>query len=249
MGLRKLSWVVVAAPLAVLASQCSAANIQQVDGGGPDASHPDAAVDAEAGVCGPVDVSNYLPETMHPPNPPYAGICTQQQCADFAACEGGDTSKCTQFGSGQSAEACGACIDTHKADPTWGVVVFDGSLGTVNIEGCVDDALGQVGKELAKGGSGSCGDLLHASYGCQDAACGTCTGDALTTCIDQVLNGDCASYDAKVTAPNGPCASLLGDAAPPAVASCFPDPSITDVAAERADYLTRMAEYMCGPQT
>ena len=252
MRLRTL-WIPLAVvSLAVALSQCGAAGgaPHPYDGGtgGPDASFsPDAA--ADAAVCGPLDVSTYAPETMHPPNPPHAGKCTAQESADFAACEGGDTSKCNQFAPGQSAEACGACIDTHKTDATWGVVVFDGSTGTINIEGCVDDALEEVSQEKSQGGSGSCGDALHASYGCQDAACDACTGDDLTSCIDDALADGCKSYDDAVQSAKGPCAEILDDAAPPDVSSCFPDPSIEDIAAQRADFLTRMANYMCGPQT
>jgi hypothetical protein len=249
MRLRSLSTGVVAALLAVLLSQCSAASLSHADGGpGYDAEAPDAPVDAVL-ACGPLDVAGFNPQTMHPPNPPHAGKCTLQQSQDFAACESGDTSKCAQFSPGQPAEACGACIDTHASDATWGVVVFDGQIGTVNIEGCVDDALGEVSQEKASGGSGSCGDLLHASYGCQDAACSACTGDELTSCISSAVAGGCATYASDVQSPNGPCDLLLGDAAPPDVVSCFPDPSIGDLAAQRTDFLTRIANYMCGPQT
>lgn len=204
---------------------------------------PDATFDAggDGGVCGPVAVTTYTPSTMHPPNPPHAGKCTDQQSADYAACEGGNTAKCAEFGTGQPAEACGACIETKKSDATWGVVVFDGSSGLPNIEGCVDDALGQVSLEPS-----SCGQLLFASYGCQQAACGLCAGDALDTCVNASLTGGCVSFDEEVESTKGPCAELLGDAAPAASTNCFPDPALTDVDAQRADFLTRLAKYMCG---
>ncbi len=222
---------------------CGAANTSTTDAGDAMIPSPDAMFDAsrDGGVCGPLDVTSYLPETMHPPNPPHAGKCTDQQAIDYASCEGGNTSKCTQFGAGQPAEACGMCIETKKTDTKWGVVVFDGSSGLPNIEGCVDDALGEVSLEPK-----SCGQLLFASYGCQQAACGLCAGDALDACVTASLTGGCVSYDQLVESDTGPCAALLGDAAPAAAASCFPDPKITNVAAQRADFLTRMAKYMCG---
>jgi hypothetical protein len=232
------------ASLLVIA-HCNAANVKiESDAAIPS---PDAnAIEdsgSDGGVCGPVSVTTYTPSAMHPPNPPHAGKCTDLQIADYAACEGGATAKCSQFGTGEPSAACGACIETKTTDATWGVVVFDGSNGTLNVEGCVDDALDQVNIEPA-----SCGQLLFASYGCQDAACALCAGSALDTCDDATLTGGCATYDAQVESDNGPCGALLGDAAPTDVGSCFPNPTITDVNAQRADFITRMAKYMCGTQ-
>lgn len=236
--------------LLVFAAQCSAVDIQSVPDGGADASGDVAAPpDHDGGMaCGPLAVTNFVPPEMHPPNAPYAGLCTAQQASDFAACEGGDTTKCTQFGPNQDGQACGACIVTHATDPTWGAVVFDGSLAMVNVPGCVDDALGQVSSEKAAGGNGSCGDLLHGWYACDDAACSACSGDDLTTCLASADATSCAKLATAAQADTGPCSALLGDAAPPAALACFPDPSITDPAAQRADFLTRMAMYVCGPK-
>lgn len=228
---------------------CGAGGGLKKDSGASDVFVPpnDAAFDSDApSVCGPLDVTNYEPELMHPPNPAHAGACTSQQASDYAACQGGDTSKCTQFGSGQPAQACGACIETQKTDVKWGVVVFENSVGTINVEGCIDDALSQVPYEKSNAGPGSCGDLLHASYGCQDQACGACTGGAFTTCDEDTVTGGCSSYDHAVESSTGECKALLGDAAPPAVASCEPDLSIKDPTSQRADFLTRIAKYMCG---
>jgi len=226
----------------VLACSSNTPITQEASVPSPDGSFEDAASDG--GLCGPVPVASYTPAAMHPPNPPHAGACTDQQSADYAACQGGDASKCTEFQTGQPAQACGACIETQESAATWGVIVFDGSSGFVNIEGCVDDALGQVGIEPA-----SCGQLLFASYGCQQAACGLCAGSAEDACNEESIatNGGCATYDQQVESDTSPCAILFGDAAPTDAASCFPDPSITDVNAQRADFITRMAKYMCGP--
>lgn len=235
--------------LLVFVAQCSAIDIHSLPDGGADAS-PDVALppDTDGGTCGPLAVTNFAPPPMHPPSAPYAGACTAQQASDFAACEGGDTTKCAEFGPNQTAQACGACIVTHATDPTWGVVVFDGSLATVNVPGCVDDALAQVSWEKASGGNGSCGDLLHGWYACDDAACSACTGSDLTTCLDTADATSCSKLAAAAESDTGPCSALLGDAAPPAALACFPDPSITDPAAQRTDFLTRIAMYMCGPK-
>ncbi len=188
----------------------------------------------------------YNPDMMHPPNPANAGKCTMQQAMDYAACEGGQTAKCSEFGVGQPAQDCGECIETQYTDKTWGVVVFQNSIGTINREGCVDDALSEVSEEHASGGKGSCGDLLYASYGCQDVVCGTCVGDDLTTCDETAIETQCEGYDKAVENTSGPCAELFGDAAPPASTSCFPNTSITDLASQQTDYLTRIVQYMCG---
>jgi hypothetical protein len=243
-------WGIVKLFFLLILAGCGAAEIQLRNDGGTDSSNGfDASFDAsaDAGVCGPADVSGYTPVAMHSPNPAHANKCTSQQAMDYAACEGGASTKCGQFAMGQPSYTCGQCIESQKTDLHWGVIVFENSVGTPNAEGCVDDALGQVPYEHASGGSGSCGDLLHASYGCQEAACGACVTANSDVCLNAAIAGGCASYDQAVESTTGLCAVLMTDAAPAAAASCFPDPTITDLAAQRADYLTRMVEYMCGP--
>ncbi len=206
-----------------------------------------ADVDLDA-ACGPVSVSSFQPTTMMPPNPPHAGACTTQQTSDYAECQGAkQTTLCQQFADGQSGQTCRMCIETQTTDPKWGVIVFAGSGdGVFNIEGCVDDALSETALEKSNSGAGSCGDLLHASYGCQEAACSACTGDDANTCSNEARTGGCAAYDTAVESPTGPCAALLGDAAPANVSDCYPDSTITDPTQQEVDWITRMVGYMCG---
>jgi len=230
--------------------------------GSADKGPPDAAIDAHADVkyendaaadaptmCGPVDVTGYLPTPLVPPNPPHQNKCTSQQTSDYAQCQAAKvTSLCKQFADGQSGQACRQCIETQSTDQRWGVIVFQGTTsGTINVEGCVDDALGQTSKEKENGGTGSCGDLLHASYGCQDQACAACSSDDAQSCLDEALTGGCKSYDQAVESATGPCSALLSDAAPPASAACFADDSISDPTQRGVDWLTRIVGYMCGP--
>ena len=234
----------------VVSSRCSS------QGGGPDAGF-DAHLDVvqsydaalpDAATCGPVDVSSYQPSPLTPPNPPHQAKCTEQQISDYAQCQGaGDTSLCKQFADGQSGQTCRQCIETQSTDPRWGVIVFTGSNGVYDIAGCVDDALGEVSDEKASGGNGSCGDLLFASYGCQNAACSACKATAFDACVATAVAGACNTYDAPVESKTGPCAALLGDASPPDTSACFPNPSITDATQQQVDWLTRMVGYMCGP--
>ena len=146
-------------------------------------------------------------------------------------------------------QACRDCVETQSTDSRWGVLVFSGtSTGVFNIEGCVDDALDEVAEEKANAGTGSCGDLLHASYGCQNFACAACVGNADDdTCVQTALHGGCKSYDTPIESSSGPCAPLLADVVAADVLDCFPDPQIAGQTQQEVDWLTRMVGYMCGP--
>ena len=158
----------VAATLAVVSAQCTTT----VQGTGT----------GDAGlVCGPADVTNLAVAAMHTPRAPHAGKCTTQQIDDYAQCQGAKaTALCPQFAPGGASADCGACIESQHGDPVWGVIVFDKSTATFNVEGCVDDALGDVALQGTE--EGSCGDFLHDAYGCQEAACSACGGTPIDTC-------------------------------------------------------------------
>lgn len=235
-----------------LGPACSGDDSSGTDGGfdaAYDVAQSKDVVVGDVAACGPVDVSSYQPEPLTPPNPPHQNKCTTQQISDYAQCQGANVSSlCQQFADGKPGQTCRQCVETQTTDPRWGVIVFSGTTaGVFNIEGCVDDALGQVGQEKASGGSGSCGDLLFASYGCQDAACDACKGADFDACIASVVAGGCKAYDTPVESTSGPCSALLADAEPPAVASCYPDTSITDPTQQEVDWLQRIVGYMCGP--
>ena len=232
---------------------CGSGGDKSPDGGAD--AHADVHIEDDAaamdspGMCGPVDVTGFQPTTLVPPNAPHQNKCTSQQTSDYAQCQAAkNTSLCKQFADGQSGQACRQCIETQASDQRWGVIVFQGTTsGTINVEGCVDDALAQVPKEKENGGTGSCGDLLHSSYGCQEEACAACSGDDAQSCIDDAVSGGCKSYDQAVQSGTGPCSALLGDAAPAAASACFPDDTISDPTQRDVDWLTRIVGYMCGP--
>jgi hypothetical protein len=235
----------------VLGAGCSAANLNRPDAGLEDTGTVDVSeAGTDAGMCGPLDVTKYTSDVMHSPNPAHANKCTTEQAADYAACESGDSTKCGEFQVGESAYTCGQCIESQNSDTHWGVVVFENTVGTLNTPGCIDDALEQTPEEKDQGGNGSCGDLLYAELGCETAACNACIGDSLITCGNESIahGGGCATYDTAFGSPTGMCAALFGDAAPPAADNCFPDENLSmNVAAQRSDWITRMATYMCGP--
>jgi len=211
-------------------------------------SSPDASGADAPPACGPLsDVGGYQPQTMMPPNPAHAGVCDAQQASDYALCKGaGNTALCAQFESGQPGQTCRECIETQTTDPQWGVIVFTGSNGVLNIEGCVDDALSEVNEEKADGGTGSCGDLMFALGGCEAYACTGCMGSAHDACLASSIS-ECKAYDDPVESTSGPCAPLLGgDAASLAVQSCFPNPTITNPTSQEVDLVDRMVTFMCG---
>ena len=209
----------------------------------------DGSSDAPTDVltCGPL-LPDAAVTTMHPPKPAMPGICNPQLAADYAACNvNQDTTKCAQFQSGQPGAPCAACIESQSSDPTWGVIVFDGTKGTPNIGGCVDDAMMQTASE-----PNSCGQLLYASYQCQSAACGACPAglsfdaSSFDQCDAIAVATVCASFDARVQADAGPCGALQASLSGTARA-CFPDSTITDPNQQEIDWLTRIIGFMCGP--
>ena len=227
------------AVLVVLVAACSSTTSSAIDGG---CLVTDGGY--EAGDAG------FLLTPMNPPHQP-EHACTTQQLSDYAQCQGAkNQSLCKQFEAGGSSTACSACMESKASDATWGVVVFDQQAASFNVEGCVDLALGQTATEKANGGAGSCGDLLHASYECQNEAdaalCNACAGDA-SDCQQTVLVTACADQNSAVLDASGPCASLFSDAAPAAALACFPSTSITDPELQEVDWLMRVGAVFCGP--
>jgi hypothetical protein len=222
---------------------------------GSDVTGDDTSLDSttDALSCGPNDVSTFVPGTMNPPIAAHQNACTPQQITDYAHCNSQfDTTNCNEFTSGQSGATCAACIESQAMAPTWGVIVFNGSTGDVNIGGCVDDVLGQVAAE-----PNSCGQLLFASYGCQNAACSGCTGDqfdqcdvlALSGAVSPILATTCKSYDDQVQSSPLCSALVNADVLPADLGVCFPDSACdADPVTQEADWLARIACFMCGPQ-
>jgi hypothetical protein len=204
----------------------------------------DAAAGSDAGI-----------PDLPPTHPPYQGACTSAQIADYAQCQGAkNTDLCTQFKPGGPGEACGKCIETpfdiDGGTTAWGVIVFRGTTAFMNVEGCVNDALGTY----------DCGNALHKLYQCQDLVCGGCTGTDFTNCQSESVADPsyCAPFANAVDpcenmpadagcVPTGPCTALLGDAGIPCAAqNCFPNTSISDPTSQQVDWLKRIVGYMCG---
>lgn len=201
---------------------------------GPLACQPDAGPDG-----------GNIPD-MALTQPPHQNACNPQQITDYAKCQGAkQTDLCAEFKPGGTGEACGKCIETpfeiDGGTAVWGVIVFNGSTAFMNVEGCVNDALGTY----------DCGNALYHLYRCEELVCSACTGSDFATCELESTSDPtyCKPYADIVNDSSGPCsaindpdAAISGD-----VTNCFPDTSITDSTSQQVDWLTRIVTYMCGP--
>jgi hypothetical protein len=164
---------------------------------------PDAALP-----CAPQDVSSYHPSPLTPPNAP-ADVCTSQDLAAFyQACMigGVNSAACSAFVS-LDAGACGACLLSRSADPTWGPVVVEPDQTKLNVAGCVAIVTGDSS-------STSCAQRINAELGCEAKACdavcpmnvdgGTvayqnCALEVATTTCRPYLDAECDPTDAGIT--------------------------------------------------
>ena len=232
-----MSWRIrVVVGLCVLGMSAVSASVLAADGGAADAGDAGDGGSCEAGsglACEVCDVSGYTPETMNPPIGPDAGACTDNDISGFVTnCADPSTSSqtaCTTWES-TATPGCSACIYTQSTASQWGPVVCAPMATTCsyNIGGCLDIQLGEVSEELGSGGTGSCGDLLTADYGCQQYACGTCntmTTD-FTNCATSAVSNECASYANPIQSLTGPCSAIDGSATE---TSCFLQAGDSDI--------------------
>lgn len=190
----------------------------------------------------PMDVSSFVPETLPDPVGKHLNACMQAQLdlyhkcivqSDMASCMTIQQQATTTF------KDCLACLETTVMDAKWGpLVCVDPNTCYLNVEGCVNLATNQMGAM-------SCGQLLHASYGCQRAACETlCGTDAqgFSKCVQTALASSCQKYgDAfSMTCPN---LSFDPDGGFPDLDNCFRRQGEMDSSALRV----RMDTYFCGP--
>ncbi len=200
--------------------------------------------------CEVCDVTGFSVNPQAKPFGPKAGKCTQQQLTDFDTACLSDTSTqsgCTAWR--QANATCDACVVTQDTSAQWGPLVCSTAGCSLNVPGCLDLALNQVSTE--NGTNGSCGDLLNASYECQDYACSACNIAAdggsdpasFSTCDQSALANECKSYsDAFDSASQ--CSSLQGDTIPAAVQVCFASDPNTGFSEQE---VLNMAAYFCGP--
>jgi hypothetical protein len=244
---------------------CSSKPAGGGDSGNPDVSikdgnaKPDSPTNKDGGPsnctsglsCEVCDVTGFSVSPMAKPFGPKAAKCTAAQLTSFdtqCLATSATQATCSTWEKDTNNAGCLACAVTSDTSANWGPLVCTSSSCSLNVPGCLDLALGQVSKE--NGTNGSCGDLLNASYECQDYACGACNVAAdggtdpasFQTCDNAALQAECKSYaDAFQNSPN--CSSLQGDALPPSVQVCFAaDPNTGFTEQE----VLNMVTYFCG---
>ncbi len=164
--------------------------------------------------CSPAQLSGFTAACFAP-------NATQQTCSAWqtAAVDAGP-------------DVCFDCLFSLQSSAAWSALVCTSNTCDINIPGCVDLVLGEQSLERIASGSGSCGDLLGDSYGCQSYACATCSTSGtpgqtdFAKCVTAAAANECKAFTAAVDSASGPCAPLIGDAAPAGTSRCFPQSSV-----------------------
>ena len=154
----------------------------------------DCTSDPACEVC---DVSAYSPATLAPPESA-TQACSSVDIQDFVtACVSATATQatCEAWQQADAGASCAACILTQQTAAKSGPLVCDSAGCTTNTGGCVDIVLGEVSQETGSGGSGSCGDLVNAEYGCIDYACAACVSTSdFDTCDTNAQANECKTY-------------------------------------------------------
>lgn len=213
------------------------------DGGGD--TGPTGTCPQSDPACEVCDVTGFTPQAQGTPIGPKAGKCASADITAFVtACLGANATSTTcntwQTSENTSAPNCLNCVFTQQTAAQWGVLDCTSTGCGLNVPGCLDLALGQQSMENSTS-NGSCGDYLSASYGCQDAACSSCTTADFSTCTNDAVSAECKTYaDAFQNAT--PCQVLNSDNPPAAVNTCFPSGSSGFTDQEYADF----TNFFCG---
>ncbi len=153
----------------------------------------------------PADVSTFSPPGITPPNDSQ-NVCTATQISNFydncldPNAPGG---ACSTWASANA--TCFGCLYTRQSDPSWGALVDDGTLITVNDVGCADLIEGTADP-------GSCAYALNAARECYVAACDWCTDNGYSDCTTTASKAGCAGYqsDFSNACTGAPAACLSG---------------------------------------
>lgn len=164
---------------------------------------PDAKKDTSTppvDVCEPGSISGFTP-TWKVPAPFHASSCTTTQ-VDTLMClfdSAADPTACDTAVKAAANQTCFNCIFTQSTATAPGPVIITGSLGSINLAGCIARASGNVT-------STGCGAKVQAADQCGDAACeancpidDTDNGeslDARNQCTTDAASTVCATYDA-----------------------------------------------------
>jgi MYXO-CTERM domain-containing protein len=149
-----------------------------------------SAVGARAACPTPADVSMFMPPPYVPPNQMMA--CTQMQIDDYwTNCRDPITAsamKCQMWG--MNNKNCGLCLESKRADPKWGPLVYGTGVIFLNVAGCADLQ-----------GFPACAKAYEKQNACESAACDqVCPVMDQQTfmdwqkCVQTADTGGCKSY-------------------------------------------------------
>jgi hypothetical protein len=200
--------------------------------------------------CETCDVTGFSVSPQAKPIGPKSGACTSAQLTAFdTACAATSSTQATCSTWETANAGCSACIVTDQTAASWGPLVCTQAGCSINVPGCIDLALAETGTE--NGTNGSCGDLLNASYECQDYACGACDVAAdggsdpasFQTCDNAALMAECKSYSDAFDS-SSQCSALQGDTIPTAVQVCFASDPNSGFSEQE---VVNIAAFFCGP--
>lgn len=151
----------------------------------------------DALACETCDVTGFTPTQLSPPVSATNACSPSDIQAFVTACVGSTATPttCSGWQESDAGAACGACILTPTTSAQSGALLCDATSCQANEGGCVDILLSEVSREIGSGGSGSCGDLVSAEYGCIDYACGACTTSSdFDACETNATQVECQAY-------------------------------------------------------
>ncbi len=195
-----------------------------------------APVEEPSESCGVPDVLDFTP-SFKTPAPFNQGKCSDAQ-ADALLClfdAAADQAACSKLVDDPSNDDCFKCIYTASSSKELGPVIITGSLGSLNIAGCI----ARVSSDVTDQG---CGAKVQAFDQCVDEACNAnmpcpeSEGDALEArkaCEQTAGTTVCASFAAAAH-----CADVL-----------IADGGAAHVCAETGDFVAdakRLAHFFCG---
>lgn len=155
--------------------------------------------------CELCDISAFSPATLASPETATQACSSSDIQAFVTACVSATATQatCEAWQQTDAGASCGACIFASSTAAKSGPLICDSTGCATNTGGCVDIVLGEVSQELGSGGSGSCGDLVNAEYGCIDYACSSCISTPdFDTCDTDAQKMECKTYaDAAMNSP------------------------------------------------
>ena len=148
-------------------------------------------------VCAPESTAGFSP-AWKAPKPIHSTACTAANAQLVVDCNFDTTvsqTTCDNFLNNPANSACIQCVLTDKSATTYGPVIMDGSIGSLNVAGCIAALSGNTT-------STGCGAKFQAVGQCRDYACASCPDpsasqqafDDFQQCGTDADASECATY-------------------------------------------------------